>query len=123
MSVLADAAHEQVDAAGFEDGGLIVGTLLDQILGIAVQDVDVLGLDVDVAEEVVPHERVVALGVILGQAHIFVHVERDDVAERYFAGLVAADQLLVGLQRRRAGGQSQYERRRRCAAPCCGSAR
>ena len=36
---------------------------------------------------------------LLGETHILVHVERDDVLERHFARLVAADQFLVGLQR------------------------
>ena len=104
VPVFADAAHEQVDAAGLDDARLVVGALLDQILGVAVEDIDVLGQDVDVFEEVVPHERVVALGVLLRKSDVLVHVERDDVPERHVAGLVAADELLVGLQRRRAGG-------------------
>ena len=47
MTIGAHAAHEQVDAAGGTDAGLIVGTLLDQVLGVAVQDIDVLGTDID----------------------------------------------------------------------------
>ena len=106
VAVLADAAHEEVDAPGLDDAGLVVGALLRQVVGVAVEDVDVLGLDVDVLEEVVPHERMVAFGMLLGKSHVLVHVERDDIPERHLAGLVAADQLLVGFQRgrtRRAG--------------------
>ena len=112
VAIFAHTAHEEVDAARLLDARLIVGALLDQVFGIAVENVDILGHDVDVAEEVVPHERVVALGMLLRQTHIFVHVEGDDVLERHLARLVEADKLLVGLQRRRAGREAQYEGRR-----------
>ncbi len=32
-------------------------------------------------EELAEHERVVGLGVIAGQAHVLVHVERDHILE------------------------------------------
>ena len=50
------------------------------------------------AEEVVPHEAMVALGMILGEVHILVHVERNDVLERHLTGLVQGDQLSVHAQ-------------------------
>ena len=112
VSVFAHAAHEEVDAPGLDDARLVVGALLGQVVGVAVENVDVLRPDVDVLEEIVPHERVVAFGMLLGETHILVHVERDDVLERHFARLVAADQFLVGLQRGRAGRQPQHEGRR-----------
>ena len=111
MAVLADAAHEEVDAPGLDDAGFVVGALLRQVLGVAVEDVDVLGLDVDVLEEVVPHERMVAFGMLLGKPHVLVHIERDDIPERHLTGLVAADQLLVGFQRGRTRREAQHERR------------
>ena len=42
------AAHEEVDAASRLDGCLILCTFCRQVLGVAVQDVHVLLLDVDV---------------------------------------------------------------------------
>ena len=99
MAVGANAAHEQVDTACCLYGFLIVLTLCFQIFGIAIEDMDVLFFDVDVAEEVVPHEAVVALGMILGEVHVLVHVERNDVLERYLAGLVQGNQLAVHAQR------------------------
>jgi hypothetical protein len=31
------------------------------------------------AEEVIPHKRIIALGMLFGQSYIFVHIERDNV--------------------------------------------
>ena len=98
MTVGADAAHKEVDAACGHNGLLIILAFLLEVLGIAVEDVDVLFLDVDVAEEVVPHKRVVTLGMILGEVHILVHVERDDVLEGHLAGLVQGNQFPVHAQ-------------------------
>ena len=47
MAVGAYSSHEEVDAAGCLDGFLIVLTFLDEVGSIAVEDVDVLGLDVN----------------------------------------------------------------------------
>lgn len=44
-----------------------------QILRISIEDVDILGVDVDVLEQVLPHERVVGLVVVAWQADILVH--------------------------------------------------
>lgn len=50
----------------------------------------VLGVDVDVGEEVGPHEGMVALWVVAGEADVLVHVEGDDVFERDL-GVLAGD--------------------------------
>ena len=60
---------------------------------------NILFLDVDVAEEVVPHKAMIALRMFLGEVHILVHVERNDVLERYLACLVQGNQLSVHSQR------------------------
>ncbi len=111
VSVLAHASQEEVDAAAFGDARLVVGALFRQVFGIAVEQVRVFGTDVHVREEVLAHEGVVALGVLLGQADVFVHVERHDVGERHLAGTVEQDQLPVGFERGRARGQPQHEGR------------
>ena len=98
MAIGANAAHEQVDTACCLYGLLVVLALCLQVLGIAVKDMDILFLNVDVAEEVVPHKAMVALGMIFGEVHILVHVERDDVLERYLASLVQGNQLAVHAQ-------------------------
>ena len=48
-----------------------------------IKDMYVLLRAVDVVEEVVGHERVVALGVLLRQTDILVHVESENVLERH----------------------------------------
>ena len=110
MSVRSDAAHEQIDASCLLDPRLVVRALFLQIGRVAVENVHVFGLDVDVAEKVVPHERVVAFGMVFRNADVFVHVERNDVGERDLSGLAHFDQLAIGPQRSGARGQTQYER-------------
>ena len=53
----------------------------------------------------------VALGMIFGQANVFVKVERLSVRERNFAGLVTLGQLIVQGQRSRARRKTKYCRR------------
>ena len=109
MAVGADAAEEEVDAADFADTLLVGCTLGFEVGGVAVEDMDVVRLHIDVLKEVATHEGVVALGVILGQADVFVHVEGDDVAEGYSALLAQLDEPFVGADGRRASGQTQDE--------------
>ncbi len=47
VAVLADAAEEELDAAVLLDLGLVALALLDQVLGVPVQDVDLGWRDVD----------------------------------------------------------------------------
>lgn len=61
VAVLADAGEEEVDAADALDGVLVGDALGLEAGGVAVEDVDVVGVDVDVGEEVFPHEGVVRL--------------------------------------------------------------
>ena len=98
VTIGANAAHEEVNAAGILDGLLVGSALGSQILGIAVQDVHVLLLDVNVREEVGPHEAMVALGVLFGQTYIFVHVKGDDILEADLTSLVELDEVLVQTQ-------------------------
>lgn len=56
---------------------------------------NVLWLDVDIAEEIGPHEGVVAFTVFLRQTNVLVHIEGDNVFEGYLALLVEADEFLV----------------------------
>ena len=109
VAVHADAAQEQVDAAQGRDLRLIGRALGLGILGHAVEDVHVCLGDVDVIEEVGPHEVPVALVVLPGQAQVFVHVEGHHVPEGDLAGLVHPRQLGVHAQGRGAGGQPQHE--------------
>ena len=109
MSVGTDASDKQVDASGFGNHLLIVAALSLQVFGVTIQDVDILLRAVDVVEQVCGHERVVALGMILGQVHIFVHVECQHVLERHTALFVGLHQFAVHADGRRAGRQTQYK--------------
>ena len=51
----------------------------------------------------------IALGVVLGDADILVHVEGDDVLEGDLAGLVGLHQLLIHAQGGAARGQPQHK--------------
>ena len=91
MSVRPDAAEEQVDSACFTDTFFVTGTFGFEVFGITVEDVHVLLLNIDMAEEVLLHERMVALRMIFGDTHIFVHVERNHVLERDLPILIKVD--------------------------------
>ena len=57
--------HEQMYASRLLDLRLVVSTLLVEVFGVAIHDVHVLSGDVDVLEEIVPHEIGCALRRIL----------------------------------------------------------
>ena len=63
MSIRTDTANEEVDATSILYHLLIMTALFLQVLGIAIQDVDVLLWTIDVIEQVGGHERVIALWV------------------------------------------------------------
>ncbi len=61
-------------------------------------------------EQILVHEAVVAFGVLDGQAHILVHVEGDDILERYGSGFYQANKFVVCFNRSGAGAEAQHER-------------
>lgn len=135
MAVLANASKEKVNAAYSLDGVLIGDALGLEVGRIAIEDVHVGWVDVDVREEVLPHERVVRLRVVAGDADVLIHVESDDIfkgdlikqgrlsvccdferkskgqkeKKTYLASLVLLDKHLVNTQRTGASGQTQDE--------------
>jgi len=109
VTIGANATHEQVNTACLPDSFLIVLAFRLQILGITVEDMHILLFDIDVAEEVVPHEGVIAFWMIFGKVHILVHIERDHVPERHLASLVQGYQLSVHPKGRAPRRTSQLE--------------
>ena len=91
VSVGTDTTHEEVDTAVRLDFFLITCTFGIEVGSVAVQDIGIFRLDIDVAEEVVPHKGIVAFRVFLRQAYIFVHVESHYVLERYNTFFVQVD--------------------------------
>lgn len=67
MTIRTDPADEQFDAAGRQDFTLEGVAFGFKVRRVAVENVDVCGINVDVLEEVVEHEEVVALRVVAGQ--------------------------------------------------------
>ena len=106
VSVRTDTTQEEIHATYSLHACLVACALSLHILGVAVEDVHILRLDVDMAEEIVPHERVIAFGVLFRQAYVLIHVEGNHVLERDHSLLVQLDQVLIHTQRRRAGRQS-----------------
>lgn len=89
--------------------GFVLVALFDEIGCVAIKDVHVLRLNVDVAEKVVPHERVVGFRVRFRQGNILVHVESDDIFERDAPFAVDLNQSFVRLERRRASRAAENE--------------
>ena len=110
VAVGADTAEEEVDATALADHVFVVCAFGCEILGVTVEDVDVLLRAVDVVEEVVGHERVVALGMVFGQTHVFVHVEGHHVLEAHTTGLVRLHNGAIHAEGAGAGGKTQHER-------------
>ena len=110
MTIGTDTAEEEMNTANIFDLLLITCTLGSEVGSITVEDIDVLFADVDMREEVIPHEAVIALRMLFGQVDILVHIESDYIAEGNLAGLVQFDQFAVHTEGRRAGRQTQYKR-------------
>ena len=86
----------------------IAGALSLRIVRHAVENVDVFRLHVcEMVEKVVVHEVPVALVMLLGQAQILVHIERDHVGKGQLPRPVLPDKLLINADGRRAGGQAE----------------
>lgn len=95
VAVWANASEEQFDATRATDLLFVGNAFFLEIVGIAIQDVDVGGVDVYVTEEVLVHEAVIRLRMLSRYPHVLVHVERDDIAKGDVAVLVCADEVLV----------------------------
>src|SRR5438093_1089431 len=108
VAIRADAQDLQVDTAAFRDALLVPLAEGGVVAGRARGNVDVVTRDVHVLEEVLVHEVVVALGVIHGQAHVFVEVERRHPREVELLLLVQPHQLLIEAEWRGSGGHAEH---------------
>ncbi len=102
VPALPDPEHLEVDPAGLGDGPLVREAVLGECLArhAAVGDMDLLGPDVDVREQVLPHVAPVAVGAVRRHRVVLVEVEGHHAREIHLARLVAADQLPVDAERR-----------------------
>ena len=67
----------------------------------------VLGVDVDMIEEMLIHEVVVALGIVVRDTKVLVEVIRADLGEVDIALLVPIDKLVIGANGRIARSKAQ----------------
>ena len=58
-------------------------------------------LNINVREEVIPHERVITLWMTFRKTDVFVHIERYDMLKRHLTSLISFDKSLVHAKRRR----------------------
>ena len=108
VAIGANPQHLQIDAATFLDPPFVPGAEGLVVVGRARGHVDILPRHVDLLEEVLVHEVVVALEMILRQAHVLVEIEGGYLGEVEPLVLVHADQLFVEAQRRGSGRQPQH---------------
>ena len=93
----ADAEDLNVDAAGSSNAGFVVAAVVGNSFGRngAVRDVCLPRRDVNVIEEVFPHESHVTLHIFWLHRMVFIQIECDDVSEREAFFAVEADQFGV----------------------------
>ena len=106
-------AHTQdleVDAPGAADRLLVFARVCVHLAPaqVATRDVHVLGADVHVLEQILPHEPVVAVDAPRVHGKVFVEVERHRVREGEPLLAVHADQLAVDAHRGRAGCKPEH---------------
>ena len=109
VAALADAEDLEVDAAGFADRPLVRGAVLLEPLARRppVRDVHVLGADVHVGEQVLPHVAPIAVWAVGRHGIVLVEVECHHVREIDLARVMAADQLAVDAEGRAARGEPE----------------
>ncbi len=74
----------------------------------AVGNVNVCRIDIDMVEQMLPHEADVALQLIGLHGVILVEVERHDIAKREFLFAMNSQQFVINADRRTTGGQTQH---------------
>src|SRR6478672_3047120 len=109
MARAADAKKLKVDAAGCPDRLLVALTLLRNAVArhIAARDVYVVRLDVDLGEQVLPHEAVIGVDAARIHRVVLVEIEGDHTAEAQIFLAVHPDELAINSEGGRTGGQTQ----------------
>lgn len=88
-------SDKQLDAPRGSDLLFKGVTLSLQVSCIPIQNVGVFWADVNVLEEVVPHEGMVTLRVVSRKAHVLIHVESLHIFEGQVSILTVLNELLV----------------------------
>jgi hypothetical protein len=105
----ADAKELQIDPPRLTNRLFIPETLELDVLPrrVAAGDVHVLALDVDVREQILPHEPVIAVDAVRPHGVVLVEIERHNVGERQPFVAVEADELAIDTDRCGARGESE----------------
>ena len=107
VPVVADAQKLQVNATGSLDCRVVVRAGRGGVLVRPVRHVRPRHVDVHPREQVLPHEVVVALRVIVRKASVLIQVVALDLSKAYLACSAHLDEAHVGTQGRAARGQAQ----------------
>ncbi len=100
MTVNTNPSQKKVNAAEILHFLFITGALRFDIGSIAIEDVYVFTLNIDMIEKVFPHKGVVTLGMIFRNPDIFIHIKGNDMFKRNFSGPVKSDQFPVNAKGR-----------------------
>ena len=109
MAVRTNTTHEQVNATSLLYHLLIMGTLGQEVGGIAIKDVDILLLDINVIEEVIPHKAMIALGMVYVKTYILIHVEGHNILKTENTLFIQFNQMLIEAEGGAAGRATQDE--------------
>ena len=107
VTVAANAEELQVRIAGLAHYAIVLGACLVRVGVGAVGHVRVGQVDVDLVEEVLAHEVVVALRVLVRKTTVLIQVVGANLREVAVALVVPLGQLLVGANGRGAGGKAE----------------
>jgi hypothetical protein len=107
VAVATEPEELDIDAAGVEDALFVATALGVKVGGRAVGHVGAFLVDVDMAEEIFPHEIPIGLVMGAGEADVFVEVKRSHPAEIEAFFAVEANKLLVETERSAASGEAE----------------
>ena len=107
VTVAADTQQLHVNAADLVQHSLVRGAGLVHVLSIAVRNMYVVFVDVDMVEQIVIHEVMIALIVGGLQRIVFIQIVGSNLAEIQSAFVVHTNQFFIGTNGRRTGSQTQ----------------
>ena len=107
---LPDAEDLKVDSARASDRILVAAALVVHLVAtrFALRDVDVLGVDVDVGEQILPHEPPIRVDALPPHRVVLVEVERHDTAEAQPFLAMHAYELAINADWRRTGREPEH---------------
>src|SRR4030095_8952097 len=104
----ANAEDLEIDASDAADRLFVVATKCGDILRLAVGDVNTIARDVDVVEQVLPHESVIALWMIWTETDVLVEVERGHTGKIEAFLAMHAREFAIHRERRAACCQAEH---------------